>query len=281
MRIKEYKYFFNLQLKDLYALTEIETFFFYLAEEYLDLQPFELVLYPNFTISNKKKKLLDQATDLLKKYKPIQYILGKTQFYGLFFKLNKHTLIPRHETEELVSWVINSAVQKGSLKILDIGTGSGCIAISLKKELSSSLISAVDISFEALSIARINAQLNKVNINFMRLDVLKQTSLFDTYDIIVSNPPYVRNFEKKEMKNNVLLYEPHCALFVDNNNPLVFYDKIANLAKMHLSKNGKLFFEVNQHLGKETADLIKNKGFNKVELRKDSLNNYRMIKASL
>ena len=173
----------------------------------------------------------------------------------------------------------NETTNEKQLKILDIGTGSGCIAISLKKELPSSKISAIDVSNEALRIAKKNALLNKVDINFIHLDILKTNNLDKLYDVIVSNPPYVRELEKKEMKNNVLNNEPHLALFVDNKNPLLFYNKIAELAKNFLTKNGQLHFEINQYLGKETIILLAEKGFKNIQLKKDIFGNDRIISA--
>jgi release factor glutamine methyltransferase len=216
--------------------------------------------------------------------------LGKTEFYGFPFILNEHVLIPRPETEELVTSVLNKISKleplhpiekEKKLKILDIGTGSGCIPISLKRSLPFAEITAIDIANEALIIAQKNASLNKVNINFIQQNILKTTALDDIYDIIISNPPYVRVSEKIEIKNNVLKNEPHLALFVEDNNPLIFYSKIAELAKSHLTKNGTLFFEINQYLGKETVELIKLKGFNKIQLKKDIFGHDRIIIASL
>jgi release factor glutamine methyltransferase len=200
--------------------------------------------------------------------------------------VNKNTLIPRSETEELVAWVLaetNLLVtnKQKEISILDIGTGTGCIPISLAKNLSAVHISAIDISLEALTIAKQNALLNNVTINFIAADILKTKVLTQQYDIIVSNPPYVRELEKVEIKNNVLENEPHLALFVANDNPLIFYSKIADLAKQHLSKTGILFFEINQYLGKETLMMLQEKGFKNIQLKKDFLGNDRMIKCDL
>jgi len=195
-------------------------------------------------------------------------------------------LIPRTETEELVAWVLdeikvftNNKITE--LSILDIGTGTGCIPISLAKNLTSLNISAIDISPEALLIARQNAILNKVTIEFIELDILNAESLPQEYDVIISNPPYVRELEKKEIKNNVLENEPHLALFVADENPLIFYNKIADLAKKQLSENGMLFFEINQYLGKETINMLVKKGFKNIQLKKDLFGNDRMIKCVL
>ena len=187
-------------------------------------------------------------------------------------------LIPRPETEELVDWVLTTVTPTSKpLKIIDIGTGSGCIAISLAKSLPNAKVTAVDVSAKALQVARRNAELNGVTINFLQQDILQTTSLPDTYDIIISNPPYVRSLEKAEMQANVLEYEPHLALFVSDTDPLLFYNRIATLARKSLSPQGSLFFEINQYLGEEMKALLKAKGFEKVVLRQDLSGNDRMI----
>jgi|TARA_B110001454_G_scaffold131668_1_gene122624 release factor glutamine methyltransferase len=286
MILKEFKLFFNEALSAIYPKTEIDSFFFILMEEKLKLQRIDTVLKPDFLIT--KKNLIDLKTIVkrLQKEEPIQYIIGSTEFYGLPFLVDKNTLIPRTETEELVAWVLdeikvltNNKITE--LSILDIGTGTGCIPISLAKNLTSLNISAIDISPEALLIAKQNAILNKVTIEFIELDILNAESLPQEYDVIISNPPYVRELEKEEIKNNVLENEPHLALFVADENPLIFYNKIADLAKQQLSKNGMLFFEINQYLGKETVNMLVKKGFKNIQLKKDLFGNDRMIKASI
>lgn len=290
MNINKFRDYFNKTLKKLYPTSEIDTFLFLLLEEYLNFKRIDVVLKSNFEISPEDLTLLKSSTKLLEQEVPIQYILGKTEFYGFPFILNEHVLIPRPETEELVTSVLSKISKlerlhpiekEKKLKILDIGTGSGCIPISLKRSLPFAEITAIDIANEALIIAQKNASLNKVNINFIQQNILKTTGLDDIYDIIISNPPYVRVSEKIEIKNNVLKNEPHLALFVKDNNPLIFYSKIAELAKSHLTKNGTLFFEINQYLGKETVELIKLKGFNKIQLKKDIFGHDRIIIASL
>ena len=289
MNIKKFRDYFNITLKKLYPTSEIDTFLFLLLEKYLNFKRIDIVLKSNFEISSEDLIRLKSSTKLLEQEIPIQYILGKTEFYGFPFILNEHVLIPRPETEELVNTVLNKVSKleplhpiekEKKLKILDIGTGSGCIPISLKKNLPFAEITAIDISNEALTIAKKNASLNKVDINLIQQDILKTTELDDMYDIIVSNPPYVRASEIKEIKNNVLKNEPHIALFVEDNNPLIFYAKITELAKNYLTKNGVLFFEINQYLGKETVELIKLKGFNKIQLKKDIFGHDRIIIAS-
>ena len=292
MTIKHYRAHFNESLKHLYPTSEIDSFFFLILEEYMGLKRIDIVLKSDFLIDKKSLNLMQIATKQLEQEIPIQYIIGKTEFFGLPFNINKEVLIPRPETEELVEQVLkevsltkicktttDETTNEKQLKILDIGTGSGCIAISLKKQLPSSKTSAMDVSDEALRIAKKNAVLNKVDINFIHQDILKTNNLDKLYDVIVSNPPYVRELEKKEMKNNVLNNEPHLALFVDNKNPLLFYNKIAELAKNFLTKNGQLHFEINQYLGKETIKLLAEKGFKNIQLKKDIFGNDRIISA--
>ena len=286
MILKEFKLFFNEALSAIYPKTEIDSFFFILMEEKLKLQRIDTVLKPDFLITKKNLIDLKNIVKRLQKEEPIQYIIGNTEFYGLPFLVDKNTLIPRTETEELVAWVLDEIKVLANNKItepsiLDIGTGTGCIPISLAKNLTSLNISAIDISTEALLIAKQNAILNKVTIEFIELDILNTESLPQEYDVIISNPPYVRELEKEEIKNNVLENEPHLALFVADENPLIFYNKIADLAKQQLSENGMLFFEINQYLGKETLNMLVKKGFKNIQLKKDLFGNDRMIKCVL
>ncbi|MEO9570564.1 MAG: peptide chain release factor N(5)-glutamine methyltransferase [Polaribacter sp.] len=286
MILKEFRTFFSDELSAIYPQTEIDTFFFLLIEDKLNLQRIDTVLKPDFLISDEILSELKTIIVRLQKEEPIQYILGETEFYGLPFKVNENTLIPRPETEELVEWILKEVAELQSdkvreLKILDIGTGTGCIPISLAKILKNVTISAIDVSSEALKVAKQNAVLNKVEIQFIEKDILKTESLPQQFKIIISNPPYVRELEKIEIKNNVLENEPHLALFVDDDNPLIFYTKIADLAKNNLDKNGLLFFEINQYLGKETVEMLHQKGFKNIELKKDLFGNDRMIKTSL
>ena len=293
MIVKQYRNYFNETLKTIYPITEIDSFFFLLLEEYLGFRRVDIVLKSDFKITQETLNLLQSATKQLEQEVPLQYIIGKTEFYGLPFVVNKHVLIPRPETEELVAWVVSESsrfktfntstkqtTETKQLKILDIGTGSGCIPISLKKQLPFAKISAIDISKEALGVAKKNAVLNNVDIHFILQDILKTVALDQHYDIIISNPPYVRELEKKELKNNVLKNEPHVALFVENDNPLIFYAKIAELAKNYLNKNGLLFFEINQYLGTETIDLVNKKGLKNIQLKKDMFGNDRIVVAS-
>ncbi len=284
MKLKTYRKQFRTSLSNTYPDTEIDSFFFLLMEEYVGLQRIDISLQPNLEINSSQLDALNNALYRLQKEEPIQYILGKTEFYSLPFLVNKHTLIPRPETEELVAWVLDdlkSQPSKDSLTLLDIGTGSGCIPISLAKNKPQAKVSAIDISTEALDQAKKNAEINEVVIDFIQADILAAEELPNRYNAIISNPPYVRMLEKVEIKNNVLDNEPHLALFVPDDDALVFYDKIGGLAKDHLQKNGALYLEINQYLGKETVALLQRKGFKQVELRKDLFGNDRMIKAQL
>ncbi|QBQ41618.1 peptide chain release factor N(5)-glutamine methyltransferase [Sphingobacterium psychroaquaticum] len=215
--------------------------------------------------------------------RPIQHILGKADFYGESFYVNAHTLIPRPETEELVDLIIRNHPDSG-LRVLDVGTGSGCIAISLAKHLSGARVSAIDISADAVAVARRNADHLEVDVQFVIADILEWDLILQAdqqFDIIVSNPPYITPKEQAEMHPNVLRHEPHTALFVEEHNPLLFYNAIADLAKVHLAVGGVLYFEINQYLGPETVDLLQKKGFTSVELLQDINGADRMIRASI
>ncbi|MEZ4853797.1 peptide chain release factor N(5)-glutamine methyltransferase [Flavobacterium sp.] len=299
MTIKEQKIHFQNELQSLYDKEEIDSFFFIITEKFYQKKRIDISLQPDFEITNTSE--WEKIISYLKDEKPIQYILGEAWFYGLLFKVNENTLIPRYETEELVEWIIKSQKSKVEsqkcvissgveMSILDIGTGTGCIPISLKTNLPQAEVFAIDISEKALEVAKQNAKNNNVDVNFIQADILKVENLDSLLtfnfqlstklDVIVSNPPYVRNLEKEEIKKNVLDYEPHLALFVEDNDALLFYRKIAQLAKKSLKPNGFLFFEINQYLGKETIELLEKLGFKNIELRKDLKGNDRMIKCT-
>jgi len=282
LKIKDLRTGFVNSLSDLYDREEVLSFFYLLSEKILELRRVDIALKLNDSLSVESVEQFRNAQNRLQSQEPIQYILGDTEFYGGVFTVNKHVLIPRPETEELVDWILHDQKNKNtSLKILDIGTGSGCIAISLAKNLKKAEVYAIDVSEEALKVAKANAEKNQVTVKFIKLDVLAASDLFQSFDIIVSNPPYVRELEKEEMKPNVLDNEPNLALFVSNGKPLVFYEKITKLAKKRLDRGGALYFEINQYLGNETKLMIENLGFKTVELRKDLYNSDRMICAKL
>jgi len=284
MKIKQYRTQFIQELSPFYDAYEAESFFYLILENKHRLRQIDLALNHELTFSKSDFVIWDSILEKLKKEVPIQYLLGKTHFYGLEFDVNENVLIPRPETEELVEWIINenlNIAKSRKLKILDIGTGSGCIAISLAKNLPNADVHAIDVSKKALETAKWNALSNKVNVTFMYKDILELEALKCDFDIIVSNPPYVRNLEKAEIKKNVLDYEPHLALFVDDNDALIFYRKIASLAKKNLVENGQLYFEINQYLGKEMTDLLEEMNFKNIDLRKDIYDNDRMIKGNI
>lgn len=283
MLLKEIKTIFHTELDALYNKEEVTSFFYILIEHYLNLERFILAIQPEIIITKEQESPLFEALSQLKLEIPIQYILGKTEFMDSDFVVNNQVLIPRPETEEVVRWILNDFGKKRAiLNILDIGTGSGCIAISLAKNLPNAKVYALDVSEEALAVAKENAKLHEVQIQFIHADILALTSLdFELeFDIIVSNPPYVRMVEKQEMKKNVLNNEPALALFVADNNPLIFYQKITELATKTLVEKGVLYLEINQYLGKETQSILAAANFSELELRKDLFGNDRMLKGT-
>ncbi|MGY0392095.1 peptide chain release factor N(5)-glutamine methyltransferase [Bizionia sp. KMM 8389] len=285
MILNDIKKLFHKDLDDIYGADEVGSFFFILIDFYLNLNRITLVLEPEYTLTKNEEQPLFEALSLLKDEVPIQHIVGETEFFGLPFKVTRDTLIPRPETEELVAWILESVASKKEtpLKILDIGTGTGCIAICLAKNLPQAQVYAVDISHEALSVATENAKNNNVSVQFIKDSALNLTDnrLTDSdvcFDVIVSNPPYVRNLEKVEIKKNVLAYEPHLALFVADDNPLQFYKAITEFAAQKLTDGGFLFFEINQYLGPETKNLLQAHALKNVVLKNDMFSNPRMLK---
>jgi len=267
-------------LSDLYPAGEASILSRIIAESVTGLHFTMLANDKNNKISLEQKQRIDEVIIRLKKSEPIQYILGETEFHGLRFVVNENVLIPRPETEELVELIVNENKGKNSLNILDIGTGSGCIAIALKKHLPTCNLTAWDISVEALNVARQNAVINNVDVNFMQVDVLGDVPNTQ-YDIIVSNPPYILESEKQDMEDNVLNYEPHLALFVPDDKGLMFYERIADIAKLLLKPGGKLYFEINASKGVETVKMAEGKGFKDVVLITDLSGNDRIVKALL
>lgn len=281
MLLKEIKTIFHSELDESYELTEVDSFFYILIEHYLNLERFILALEPELMVSKTEEVPLFQALSRLKLHEPIQYIIGKTHFMDLELVVNKNVLIPRPETEELVQWVSdNHGDRNTAFKILDIGTGSGSIAVALAKNFAKAQVFALDISEEALEVAKENAKLNEVDITFLKANIL-DFDFKQKFDLIVSNPPYVREQEKKEMHRNVLENEPDLALFVSDEDPLIFYRKIVQFSRKNLNKNGILYFEINQYLGKETEQLLSDHNFSEIELRKDMFGNDRMLKGKL
>ena len=279
MLIRKYRDQFKTKLVDLYDEGEVDSFFYMLLEEYNGLKKYQLALDPGLELTTDQQMLWDFATSQLQQFKPIQYIIGKAYFYEGVFAVNPSTLIPRPETEELVDLIIKDHPNP-NLKVMDIGTGSGCIAISLANFLNEAKVFAMDVSPKALEMAKHNAVVNKAKVEFILQSVLELDELPGAFDIIVSNPPYVRNLEKVEIKPNVLNHEPHLALFVEDEDPLIFYIKITELAIKNLKSDGILYFEINQYLGPETVQMIDNyKAFKNIELIKDMYGNDRIIRA--
>ena len=279
MKLKKYKSHFIEQLEPLYDTSEAESFFYLILEKLCQMKRIDLALNPDFAITESELANWNSIISDLKTYKPIQYILGETEFFGSRFFVDENTLIPRPETEELVELILKICEDKkiANLKILDIGTGSGCIAISLAKNLPNAKVFGLDVSENALKIAKSNAELNAVDVTFINQNILEVDELLQQFDIIASNPPYVRNLEKHEISKNVLDYEPHLALFVEDNDALLFYKKIALLAQKNLSNSGLLFFEINQYLAIEMIDLLQSLSFKNIQLHQDVYGNDRMI----
>jgi len=284
LTIKKYRQYFINSLEDLYSIEELQSIFYLLAEKLLHLSRIDIALQLDDTLTSDEEINFNQAIDRLKIYEPVQYILGETEFFGYPFLVNKQVLIPRPETEELVSWIIED-VDKKETTILDIGTGSGCIAISLAKKLNNAVVSAIDISNKAIEVAKKNALINNVNVEYSSVDVLNfedklvlQDKWISKFDIIVSNPPYVRMQEKKLMQLNVIDHEPDIALFVEDDDPLLFYRRISELSRQYLKHNGTLYLEINEYLGVEMEKMLNEAGFKHVELKKDIFGKNRMIK---
>lgn len=310
MQLTTYKNQFISSLHTVVDEAEAQSFFYMIAEHLHQLRRIDLALNPTFQITEVQLQQWESISHRLLMHEPIQYILGSTIFCDLPFEVTPDVLIPRPETEELVAWVMESfrfipqslhqsthaSSQVSSFKdsitqikfppttyfpkFLDIGTGSGCIAIALAKNLPEVQVSALDVSEEALEIARLNANQNGVSINFICQNILETSHLGQKFDVIVSNPPYVRELEKHEILPNVLEHEPYLALFVADEDPLLFYRKIGELAFESLTPNGHLFVEINQYLGEATLQLFREIGFAEVELRKDLYGNDRMIRAN-
>ncbi|MDR3706476.1 MAG: peptide chain release factor N(5)-glutamine methyltransferase [Paludibacteraceae bacterium] len=277
-----FRQYINEELKNIYSEQEIRGFYFLVMEFLTGQSRVHILANKNNHLSETQINDFEIIVSRLKKQEPLQYILGEEVFCGLRFNVNSDVLIPRPETEELVLWITEEYKDRAGLSVLDIGTGSGCIALSLAKKMADADVRAYDVSAQALDVARENGKLNGVEISFEQIDVLSADFLAIeglNLDIIVSNPPYVCEREKAQMEQNVLGYEPPVALFVPDNDPLVFYRRIALFAQKNLSGNGALFFEINQAYGKEMIAMLTELGFAEVTLRQDIFGNDRMIKA--
>ena len=268
--------YYKDKLIDLYPVSEIENIFYIVCDYKHDLKKIEISISYNH-LSESELLMHRSIIKRLLTHEPIQHIIGEVEFYGLPFHVNSTVLVPRPETEELVDLIIQEAHHK-NLHILDIGTGSGCIPICLKNNLPSSTITGIDVSKEAIEVANENSELNKLEVSFLKKNILtSDLSDLPQQDIIVSNPPYVLESDKKQMSKNVLDFDPHLALFVDDTTPLLFYKRITELAKEKLKSNGMLFFEIHENFAKETEQLLIDNGFTHVKTVQDMQGKDRMV----
>ncbi|WP_372774889.1 peptide chain release factor N(5)-glutamine methyltransferase [Mangrovibacterium sp.] len=268
------------ELNDHYPKEETESFIRLIFSWLKDYSPTDILLKTEELLTDDDRAKLVEVVERLKTYEPIQYIFSETEFYGLPFRLSADVLIPRPETEELVDWILKDNLPTEA-QILDAGTGSGCIPVSLKKYRPQARVSACDISTGALNIAKANAKLNDVAVHFFEMDILRSATveLPEKLDILVSNPPYITESEKHLMNNNVLDYEPHLALFVADNQALIFYQALARLGTRNLKPGGKIYWEINEAYGNECCELLQQLGYTDIELRKDLNGKDRMIRA--
>lgn len=278
MYIKSFKNKFEAELSDLYAQSEVNHLFNLLLEHITEYTRVDLMVHADLSLTKHQKEQFEDGLYRLRNYEPVQYIIGATEFYGIHLNVNKHVLIPRPETEELVDWILADAISNKNLRVLDIGTGSGCIPIALAKNLPKAEVSAVDISDEALKLAEENARQNKVKVKFFKSDVLQVPRYSKKYDVLVSNPPYIREVEKTKMKRNVLDYEPEVALFVADDDALIFYRKIIEFAKYHLQSGGHLYFELNEFLKDKLNNLFEEAEAFRYTFKKDGFGKYRMAR---
>lgn len=282
MNLKQLLQHFTLELHELYDQEEIRSIFFLCAEHFSGLRRTDVLL--NWEREEPASQQYIDLSEALKAGKPVQYLFGNTFFYGLPIKVNESVLIPRPETEELVEWILkdlsHDALVTPKPEVIDFGTGSGCIAISIKKHFPEAIVRAVDISEAAIKLAAENAELNGAILEFIQADMLNFKST-DHFDVIVSNPPYITNAEKKEMHQNVLDHEPHLALFVPDEKPLMFYEAVADFALSNLRKGGRLYFEINATLAEEMIAMLSDKSFVSIELKYDMQGKPRMLSAVL
>ena len=283
--VRDCRKYYAGELEKLYGSDEANALIMILLEHYFGIDRVKIAMDPELRLSESELLTLHFAVKELLKNKPIQYILGETEFCGMRFFVDENVLIPRPETEEMVNMIVSrrdkACLVRTGCDVLDIGTGSGCIAISLAKLLKNSSVTAVDVSEKALEVAKKNAAANNVNVNFINDDILNPKNpelLENKFDIIVSNPPYVCESEKSEMRDNVLDYEPSTALFVSDNDPLVFYRKILEFAQKSLKTNGEVWFEINEKFGNEMKNLCHEMGFKNAEIIKDFRERDRILK---
>jgi len=269
MNITEIRKYIISSISNVYEANEAESISYLIFEDVLKRSKTDIILKGADLVTIDETDKISKIIEELKNNKPIQYILGYADFYDLKFAVNEYTLIPRQETEILVNEIIKYNKQFKNIKIIDIGTGTGCIAISLAKNINAN-ITALDISNEALQIAQNNAKMNNVSLNFLNLNILENNLNSDfLFDVIVSNPPYVTNTEKQFMHENVLNYEPNSALFVDDSNPLLFYKSILQFAEKNLVTGGQIWFEINEKFGTDILELLKKHNFTNIKIIKD------------
>lgn len=273
-----HKYIAN-RLTGVYDHREAENIARIVITDLLAIHPNLLVVNEAIALSENQKSTLESALQRLLGHEPVQHILGRAWFYGREFMVNRHVLIPRPETEELVNWIVDQKMTNP--KILDIGTGSGCIALSLALEIPGAHTDAIEVSPDALDMAQANAAALGAHVNFIETDILKLQTLPGEYDVIVSNPPYIPDSDQRKMSKQVIDFEPHLALFVDDYHPLLFYEKIGQLALVHLTETGKLFFELHEDRAEEVRDRLLQMGFGNVIVKRDMQGKNRMISASL
>ena len=278
-KIKDIRNHYLSRLKKIYPEQEAKKLLEIIFEDLLGISSAEMFTSPEMRISESEMLTIHFAVRDLLKNRPVQHITGKTVFYGLKITVNESVLIPRPETEELVAWILSEAYQKPGLRVLDIGTGSGAIALALKNERPGWDVWALDNSEKALETARKNARVNNLRIHFLQTDILDEISRknLSAFDIIVSNPPYVTESDKAEMQPNVLEFEPAEALYVPDEDPLKYYREISGFAPRNLRKHGEIFFEINEKFGREMIQLLEDSGFINIRLRKDLRNRHRMI----
>lgn len=277
MNLEEFYKLIQVKLDRKFDKNEVEEFFFRLIDHYCQVDRLKYILNSKLELNKIEEVNLVRSIKFLEKESPIQYITGQTQFMGMNFTVNKNVLIPRPETEELVRWIVQDL--HSNKRVLDIGTGSGCIAISLSKLMDNCIVFGWDISSDALDIASKNSKNNSVNVKYDLVDITNEKQCSEKFDIIVSNPPYVTQDDKLLMSKNVISYEPHIALFVKENDPLFFYKKILNFSKKNLISNGTIYFEINENFSKQVNKLLKKEGFHDIIVRKDFRGKYRMVKA--
>ena len=281
MQLIEYRNHFYKELKTVYSLTEIQSFLKRLIQSYFEWDPTFIAIHPDYALNQSETAQLDFALLELKKNNPIQYILNEAFFMGHSFYVDESVLIPRPETEELVSWMLSDfSLSKDKLKVLDIGTGSGCIPIALAKENPNLNITAIDVSPLAIEVAKKNAKRHKVDVHFSQRDIIILSNWEQSLDVIVSNPPYIKLEEKNEMLSNVLDYEPHLALFTPEDDSLFFYKKITAFAEINLKTRGVLYFEINPKCEEALKKMISSYSFKDIVVGNDIFGKNRMLKAT-